>query len=54
MKSLTLKSRAIITISNAKIGIFKMNEKEVMEFQIADYVRQVIHSIGEDPDRDGF
>ncbi len=31
-----------------------MNEKEVMEFQIADYVRQVIHSIGEDPDRDGL
>ena len=31
-----------------------MNEKEVMEFQIADYVRQLIHSIGEDPNRDGL
>ena len=31
-----------------------MNEKEVVEFQIADYVRQLIHSIGEDPNRDGL
>lgn len=31
-----------------------MSEKEVVEFQIAEYVRQLIHSIGEDPNRDGL
>ena len=31
-----------------------MSEKNVMDLQISDYVRQLIHSIGEDPNRDGL